>query len=182
MSFWHEGLRRSTATFLPIFPLHSQTSCRVVADSSGSFSMKTSHAVQNRQVHARFCRNPHFLSKTLLLVLASIYCTLMSAVETTGSVEGIVEDATHAVIPDVRITLVNVQTGDSRTLLTGPLVRFVFPSVRVGTYVLTAERPSFTKFTLSDLRVSGSRPTHSDPGLHNQQQFLLSWNTARVVR
>ena len=118
--------------------------------------MKTSHTVRDRRALPRLCRSPHLLPKTPLLVLVSIYCTLMSAVETTGSIEGTVEDATHAVVPDVRITLVNMQTGDSRTLSTGPLGRFVFPSVQVGTYVLTAERASFAKFTLSDLRVSVS--------------------------
>jgi hypothetical protein len=116
--------------------------------------MKTSQAVQDRQAPPRLCRSPNLLPKTPLFVLIMIYCTLMSAVETTGSIEVIVEDATHSVIPDVRITLVNLQTGNSRTLLTGPLGRFVFPSVQVGTYVLTAERASFAEFTLSDLRVS----------------------------
>jgi hypothetical protein len=95
----------------------------------------------------------HLLPKTALVVLIRIYCTSMSAVETTGTVEGTVEDATHAVVPDVRLTLVNIQTGDSRTLTTGPLGRFVFPSVPVGTYVLTAERASFTKYVLSDMQV-----------------------------
>lgn len=93
------------------------------------------------------------LPKVALPVLASICCTFMSAVETTGVIQGTVEDATHAVIPDVRVTLVNMQTGESRTVTTGSLGRFVFSSVAVGTYVLTAEREKFTKLVLSDIRV-----------------------------
>lgn len=98
-------------------------------------------------------RLSYFRPKTALLALIVICCTVLPAVETTGLIEGTVEDATHAPIPDVRITLVNTQTGNSKTLTTGPLGRFVFPSVTVGTYVLTAERASFTKFVLSDIQV-----------------------------
>jgi hypothetical protein len=41
----------------------------------------------------------HWLPKTALLVLVSICCTLMWAVETTGSISGTVEDTTHAESP-----------------------------------------------------------------------------------
>jgi hypothetical protein len=108
--------------------------------------MKTSHTFQDRQ-------GPPSLSKTALVVLVGIYCNLLSAVETTGTIEGTVEDATHAIVPDVRITLLNTQTGASRTLTTEPLGRFVFQSVTAGTYALTAERASFAKFVLTDIRV-----------------------------
>src|SRR3977135_2414297 len=98
--------------------------------------METSHSFQDRESPPRLCRNLwamapvsqeralgsllfHLLPKAALLVLIRMYCTSMSAVETTGTVEGTVEDATHAVVPDVQITLVNMHTGDSRTLTTG---------------------------------------------------------------
>jgi hypothetical protein len=77
----------------------------------------------------------HLISRIAFLVLFGMYDTFLSAVNTTGMVEGTVQDVTHAVLPGVRISLSNVQTGNISTQVTGPLGRFVFPSLNVGTYI-----------------------------------------------
>ena|ERR1700694_4578581 len=69
------------------------------------------------------------------------------AVETTGAIEEVVEDKSGAVLPGVKLTLINDGTGESREFVTATIGRFVFPDLPVGTYRITAEKKGFKTFT-----------------------------------
>src|SRR4051794_2763397 len=65
--------------------------------------------------------------------------------QTNGRILGQVNDPSGAVIPGVKVTLVNEQTGASRTAETSKGGDFVLPEVPVGTYRLEFEVKGFKK-------------------------------------
>lgn len=79
-----------------------------------------------------------------VLSLTLIIATTAFA-QTTGRIIGQVTDPTGAVVPGAKITLVNDQTGVSRTAETGKGGDFVLPEVPVGTYRLEFEAQGFKK-------------------------------------
>jgi hypothetical protein len=83
------------------------------------------------------------LTLSLFMFLA-VPCALSS--ETTGIIEGTVEDSSGAVVPGVEVAVSNQQTGQVGTFTTGSFGRFVFPNLQVGTYDLRIERAGFKKY------------------------------------
>jgi hypothetical protein len=65
--------------------------------------------------------------------------------QTNGRIIGQVNDPSGAVIPGVKVTLVNEQTGASRTAETSKGGDFVLPEIPVGTYRLEFEAKGFKK-------------------------------------
>lgn len=91
-------------------------------------------------------RMAKYFSLAAALFIWSFHCPQAWAVETTGIVEGVVEDATGAVVPDARVSLTNEATGEIRDVVTNELGRFTFPNVPVGTYTLSVEKEGFKRF------------------------------------
>jgi len=91
-----------------------------------------------------------YKSPSSALLAISLFMFLAAArvfsVETTGIIEGTVEDSSGAVVSGVEVTVTKEQTGQVGTFTTGTFGRFVFPNLQVGTYDLTAERAGFKKF------------------------------------
>src|SRR6185503_7503842 len=77
-------------------------------------------------------------AKKTLLVLAALLSVLQPFVfaQMTGSVLGTVADVTGAVIPDAKVTLKNVQTGELRVTVSNGVGAFAFASVTPGTKFL----------------------------------------------
>lgn len=61
----------------------------------------------------------------------------------SASVTGIVRDPSGSVIPNVRLTLQNVQTSVARTLVSNSAGNYVFLGITPGQYTLQAEAPGF---------------------------------------
>ena len=85
------------------------------------------------------------------LVVAGIACILVSSVAiaqtSAGSLTGRVVDVSGAALPGVTITATNASTGFSRSVTTGSDGRYIFPSLPVGTYEVTADLPGFASIT-----------------------------------
>src|ERR1700676_5004735 len=112
---------------------------------------------QRRVARGRFqMRTVTWLVLYLILIITIINSPVY-AVETTGVIEGVVEDKTGAVLAGVTVTLVNEGTSERRELVTGSIGRFVFPDLPVGTYRITAGKDGFKTFTEIGilLRVTG---------------------------
>ncbi|MCA1651932.1 MAG: carboxypeptidase-like regulatory domain-containing protein, partial [Acidobacteria bacterium] len=62
----------------------------------------------------------------------------------TASVVGVVRDNTGGVIADATVTLTNVATGVSQTKKSDGSGIFEFPTIRIGTYLVTAEKQGFS--------------------------------------
>src|SRR5262249_46816821 len=84
-------------------------------------------------------------------VRALVACVLVAASaaraqSVSGSIAGTVVDQTRQVLPGAAVTLINDQTGESRTTPTNAIGVFVFSAVRPGTYTLRIELAGFSTF------------------------------------
>ncbi len=83
----------------------------------------------------------HRLGITLLALLALPLMAYGQSAEAT--VVGTVTDPSAAVMPNVKITITNVQTGATRTLATNDDGQYVVPNVVIGQYNIKAEASGF---------------------------------------
>ena len=79
-----------------------------------------------------------------LSVLAIALCVILAAPAlcqtiTTGDVAGVVKDPSGAVVPNATITLKSSDTGEVRTLVTGPSGEYRFPLLKPGRYSVSAQ-------------------------------------------
>ena len=85
---------------------------------------------------------------TFQLILAVSLLLLLSPAalgQSNAQLEGVVADATGAVIPGVEVTLTNNANNLSTTVITGASGRYIFVNVRPGSYALAAELPGFKR-------------------------------------
>src|SRR5215813_9292834 len=73
-----------------------------------------------------------------------------------GSLTGIVEDPSKALIPGVTITASNTETGVTTTAVTNETGAYNFPSLLPGIYTLTAELPGFRTVTYTNIQLGTS--------------------------
>lgn len=98
------------------------------------------------------------------LVFASLAILLMgnlclSFSQTVNSrVSGTVKDSTGSTVPGVTIKLLDVNTKGEETTLTNDEGHFVFTDVRVGTYVVSAERSGFKRSEVRNVDVHVGTP------------------------
>ena len=75
----------------------------------------------------------------------------------TADILGTVTDAAGAVVPNAKVTVVNLATSVSRTLQTNGSGEYVFNLLPSGQYSVTVEAPSFKKSVTNVTLVSGDR-------------------------
>jgi hypothetical protein len=92
---------------------------------------------------------------------------------TTGTILGTVTDQAGAIIPDVTITIRNVETGLTRTTNTDGSGRFRLSSLPPGKYEITAERTGFvTELRSLELNVGQSEVTDFSLGVGNVRETV----------
>jgi outer membrane receptor protein involved in Fe transport len=72
----------------------------------------------------------------------------------TATVVGTVRDATGAVVPNAKVTLTNTATGVSAEKTSDANGNFEFFTVRIGTYVVTAEKTGFSIALVDNVQVT----------------------------
>ena len=72
----------------------------------------------------------------------------------TATVVGIVRDSSGAVVPDAKVTLTNTQTGVSSERMTDANGSFEFFTVRIGAYLLSAEKAGFSIAVVDNVQVT----------------------------
>jgi hypothetical protein len=72
----------------------------------------------------------------------------------TATVVGTVRDSSGAVVPDAKVTLTNSQTGVSAERMSDANGNFEFFTVRIGSYVVTAEKAGFSIALVDNLPVT----------------------------
>jgi hypothetical protein len=81
---------------------------------------------------------------TIRVVLLGLALTAIAVAQTpTGTIQGIVEDSSGAVMPDATIKIVNVNTNEVKDLRTDAGGRYLQPFLLPGTYSVTAEKEGF---------------------------------------
>ena len=73
--------------------------------------------------------------------------------ETTGSITGVVTDATGAVVPGVKITVQHLGTNAAFSGTTNQLGTYILRTLPVGPYRLMAEAPGFKRFEATGIQL-----------------------------
>ena len=102
-------------------------------------------------------RRLHTLLLILTLALMGGAAAGVSAQTTTGSIYGTTSDVTGAQIPNVAITLTNLDTNAVLRTQSNGSGAFVFPVVDPGRYKATAVLQGFSTYTLNDLRLAANQ-------------------------
>jgi Carboxypeptidase regulatory-like domain len=99
----------------------------------------------------------HALSVFLMALCVFMAANWASAQVNTADILGTVTDAGGAVIPNVKVTVVNSATNDTKTTTTGSNGDYIFNLMIPGQYTLTVEAPSFKKATVNLAVSAGDR-------------------------
>src|ERR687888_2108294 len=82
--------------------------------------------------------------RVLVLFVSSLFlATPIFAQRSTGSIRGTVRDATQAVLPGTTVTVLNEETGLSRTVVTNAAGVYSVPALPVGLFKVSAELQGF---------------------------------------
>ncbi len=89
----------------------------------------------------------------VLVALISFLCGAAAAQTTSTEVLGTVTDASGAVIPSAKVTLLRVLTGEKRESVTDSTGNYSFPLIEIGEYAVTVEAPGFRTKTQTGVLV-----------------------------
>ena len=87
---------------------------------------------------------------------------LVRAADVTGTVTGIIKDASGAVVPGAEVVLTNIGTNATHTTLSDETGQYALRALPVGVYALTAERRGFKKFETQGIRVQVNEAVRVD--------------------
>src|SRR5260370_42244562 len=97
-----------------------------------------------------FCM-PNSLSRVLLITLTSLLIAALpiAAQTATGSITGVIHDPTGGVIPNAKVTLINVAqgAGSARERTTTPARRLPFTPVWARPHTVTGGAPGVQQYT-----------------------------------
>ncbi len=88
----------------------------------------------------------------LFLLLSNAQCAFGQVDE--GSIAGLVQDPSGAVVPGAQVTLLNTDQGITLNTTTNSAGEYTFSPVRIGHYSVSATAPGFSKTTQQNLQVS----------------------------
>lgn len=91
-----------------------------------------------------------------LFILAAALAASVSGQGLTGSISGTVTDQSGAAIPGAEITLVNVETSQTRQTTSGGNGDFVFTQILPGTFRLSVTAKGFKKYEQTDFALTST--------------------------
>ncbi len=106
-------------------------------------------------------------------VLAILLGALAAWASITGSISGVVKDPSGAVIPGVRVTAVNTQTGIRTVVLTDAAGFYNFPALPIGAYDIEVQQSGFRNFRETGLVVNANSALRVDVNLQVGEQTQL---------
>jgi hypothetical protein len=100
-----------------------------------------------------------FRTVSFLLILATGFSPTAFAQSQAinGTIEGTVLDDQGAVLPGVTVTITNVDTGDTRIVVTNESGLYRAPLLPLGTYRVNAELQGFKRFEQSGITLTAGR-------------------------
>jgi Carboxypeptidase regulatory-like domain/TonB dependent receptor/TonB-dependent Receptor Plug Domain len=98
---------------------------------------------------------PRRLSLAVISVFLGIH--LVYAQVTTGTISGVVQDASGGAIADTAVTVRNLDTGTARTVSTDAGGRYTIPDLPVGNYEIQAQHPGFQTEVRSGVNLTVGR-------------------------
>lgn len=110
-------------------------------------------------------------------------CALFAQTAVTGGLNGVVVDSTGAVVPGSAVTLVEINTGDTRVLTTNDRGLYTAPFLKPGTYRVSASARGLQSNTTSVEILVGQQSvanlTVSPTG--NNQTVTVNANNAQLI-
>lgn len=103
------------------------------------------------------------LSRSLFIFLALTLS--LFAQQDRGTFTGIVTDPSGSVVPNVKITIVNTQTGANYDTQTNEVGQYRVPNLPIGTYKLTFEAPGFKSFVRDTIALNVAQVNRVDATL-----------------
>src|ERR1017187_9479184 len=82
--------------------------------------------------------------------------------QSTATVQGVITDASGAVVPNAQITIRNQATGEIRTVQSDSAGRYVAASLFVGTYTVQAKSPGFQTINATGVVLDVSQTVTQD--------------------
>src|SRR5580704_9763700 len=79
-----------------------------------------------------------------------------------GSIVGNVKDASEAVVTGATVTLMNLETAQSRQVTTTDAGSYDFPTIPAGTYELKISREGFNPHTQTGIVVTANNTVRAD--------------------
>src|ERR1022692_3265338 len=108
--------------------------------------MKTSCATRLSRRTTGTLRISALLTRAVLVLLGSLFGLAVSFAQVdAGAILGTVRDTSNAVIPGVKVTLTNEDTGISQSTTSSSTGEYIFAPVRIGTYSLVAGFQGFQR-------------------------------------
>jgi hypothetical protein len=94
-------------------------------------------------------------SKTLLILFAIVsLCFVSDAIAQTGSITGLVTDASGAVVGGAKVTVVSNTTGVTREVITGGGGSYSLVDLQPTAYTLTVQKSGFQETVFKDVNVT----------------------------
>ena len=93
----------------------------------------------------------------LMLVLIGASRAFAQSQAVNGTIEGTISDESGAALPGVSVTVSNLDTGDSRVVVTNEAGAYRAPLLPLGRYRLAAELQGFKKFEQQGLTISAGQ-------------------------
>ena len=131
------------------------------------------------------------LRRLIVCLCIGLVVTLTAQVLPVGTVDGTVKDPSSALLTGIKVTLKNLDTGQSRDAVTNDTGYYFFPLVQPGKYEVAAEKAGFKRGTQEILVQTGRRST-ADFGLElgqitesvqvSAQAALLETSTSSISR
>src|SRR6185437_3993480 len=90
-------------------------------------------------------------SRSIVPAAFLFFASFLGAQTSTGTLQGEVEDASSAKIPDAQIEVTNVNTAGARKVRTDNDGHYVIPFLPPGQYSLTVEKGGFRRFTQTNI-------------------------------
>src|SRR5215467_6740884 len=105
------------------------------------------------------CRFTRGFALFLILVAAAGLCFGQTQ---SARLQGIVHDASGAVVPGAKVVALNTQDNDMTEATSNETGLYVLPVLRPGTYVLTVEASGFSKIAVKGIELAVSANVTQD--------------------
>jgi hypothetical protein len=102
----------------------------------------------------RFTRRSASAAALCFVALGMLWSGTAHAQSTTGTITGVVRDDQAAVVPGATVTVLNVLTGQTRSVVSTDDGQYRFPNLQVGEYELTVELSGFGTYKQSGLNLT----------------------------
>lgn len=91
---------------------------------------------------------------SLCLFVLALVPSSIQAQQTTADVVGTITDSSNAIIPGAKVTILSLDTGETKTVVSAGSGDYTFTALNPGIYKLSVSAPSFKSFEVEHIRLA----------------------------